>query len=129
MAARHISKFIQVNGKDFPAPKRYPNFIVTTAVNGARNTSNKFVGQRIGRDNRKIDSLEWPHLDAATWSSMLQEFEKFLVTVRFWDMVTNNWITLTMYPGDRSADAFKYDEEGRVTEYLNCKVNIIDAGW
>ena len=37
MAARHISNFIQVNGKSFPAPKRYPNFVVTTAVNGARN--------------------------------------------------------------------------------------------
>jgi len=51
------------------------------------------------------------------------------VTVRFWDMVENNWITLTMYPGDRTADVFKYDKTGRPVAYINCKVNIIDAGW
>lgn len=44
-------------------------------------------------------------------------------------MVENNWITLTMYPGDRTADVFKYDKTGRPVAYINCKVNIIDAGW
>lgn len=85
MAARHISNFIIVNGKPFPAPKRYPNMVVTTAVNSARNANNKVVGQKIGRDNYKIDSLEWAYLDAETWSDMLKEFKKFFVTVKFWD--------------------------------------------
>ena len=49
--------FIKVNGKPFPAPKRYPNLVVTTAVNAARNANNKVVGQKIGRDNYKIDNL------------------------------------------------------------------------
>lgn len=122
--------FIRVNGKPFPAPKRYPNMVVTTAVDSARNANNKVVGQKIGRDNYKVDNLEWPYLDAATWSAMLKEFDKsFFVTVQFWDMVNNNWRTLTMYPGDRTADVFKIDSQGRPTHYLNCKVNIIDAGW
>ena len=89
MAARHISNFIIVNGKPFPAPKRYPNMVVTTAVNSARNANNKVVGQKIGRDNYKIDNLEWAYLDAETWSDMLKEFKKFFVTVKFWDMVEN----------------------------------------
>ena len=118
-----------MNGKKFPAPKRYPNQVVTTAVNGGRNANNKVVGQKIGRDNYKIDNLEWPYLDAATWSSMLKEFSNYFVEVQFWDMVENDWITLTMYPGNRTADVFKYDNEGRVTHYINCKVNIIDTGW
>ena len=122
--------FIRVNGKPFPAPKRYPNMVVTTAVDSARNANNKVVGQKIGRDNYKVDNLEWPYLDAATWSAMLKEFDKsFFVTVQFWDMVNNNWRTLTMYPGDRTAYVFKIDSQGRPTHYLNCKVNIIDAGW
>ena len=122
--------FIRVNGKPFPAPKRYPNMVVTTAVDSARNANNKVVGQKIGRDNYKVDNLEWPYLDAATWSAMLKEFDKnFFVTVQFWDMVNNNWRTLTMYPGNRTADVFKIDSQGRPTHYLNCKVNIIDAGW
>lgn len=122
--------FIQVNGKPFPAPKRYPNMVVTTAVNAARNANNKVVGQKIGRDNYKIDNLEWPYLDAATWSSMLQEFDRnFFSSVRFWDVVNNQWRTLTMYPGDRTADVFKLDKDGKPIAYLNCKINIIDAGW
>ena len=121
--------FIRVNGKPFPAPKRYPNMIVTTAVNAGRNANNKLVGQKIGRDNYKIDNLEWPYLDAATWSSMLKEFDNFLCQVQVWDMVNNRWITLQMYPGDRTADVFKIDSEGKPTHYINCKVNIIDAGW
>lgn len=121
--------FIKVNGKPFPAPKRYPSMVVTTAVNAGRNANNKVVGQKIGRDNYKIDSLEWPHLDAATWSAMLKEFKNFFVTVQFWDMVENNWITIPMYPGDRTADVFKLDSDGKVLEYLNCKVNIVDSGW
>ena len=82
--------FIRVNGKPFPAPKRYPNMVVTTAVDAARNANNKVVGQKIGRDNYKIDNLEWPYLDADTWSSMLQEFDKnYFSTVEFWDVVNN----------------------------------------
>lgn len=121
--------FIRINGKPFPAPKRYPNMVVTTAVNSARNANNKVVGEKIGRDNYKIDNLEWPYLDAATWSSMLKEFKSFFVEVQFWDMVENDWITLRMYPGDRTADVFKIDSQGRSTHYINCKVNIIDTGW
>ena len=114
-----LSDFIIVNGHQYPAPKYYPNFQVTTATNAARNAANKVVGQKIGRDNYKIDSLEWPYLDAETWSTMLQEFDKnFFSSVRFWDMVNNKWRTLTMYCGDRTADVFKIDSSGRPLAYL-----------
>ena len=122
--------FIKVNGKTWPAPKYYPNMVVTTAVDGTRNANNKVVGQKIGRDNYKIDNLEWPYLDAATWSSMLQEFDKnFYSTVEFWDVVNNKKRTLTMYCSDRTADVFKTDRTGRPIAYINCKMNLIDAGW
>lgn len=125
-----LSNFIIVNGHQYPAPKYYPNFQVTTATNAARNSANKVVGQKMSRDNYKIDSLEWPYLDAATWSTMLQEFDKnFFSSVRFWDMVNNKWRTLTMYCGDRTADVFKIDSSGRPLAYINCKMNLIDAGW
>ena len=87
------------------------------------------MGQKIGRDNYKIDNLSWPYLDAATWSSMLKEFESFFVTVEFWDMVNNTWKTLTMYPGDRTADVYMTDKQGKPISYINCKVNIVDTGW
>lgn len=121
--------FIKINGKPYPSPGLYPNMVVTTAVNAGRNANNKVVGQKIGRDNYKIDNLSWPYLDAATWSSMLKEFENFFVTVEFWDMVNNTWKTSTMYPGDRMADVYMTDKQGKPLSYINCKVNVIDAGW
>lgn len=121
--------FIKVNGKQFPSPGLYPNLVVTTAVDAGRNANNKVVGQKIGRDNYKIDNLFWPLLDAETWSDLLKEFKNFFVTVEFWDMVENDWKTLRMYPGDRTADVYITNKNGKPLFYKDCKVNIIDTGW
>lgn len=119
---------IYVNGKTFPSPKRGLNFVVSTIVSSARTASGEVVGQKIGRDQNKLDTLVWPVLDAETWSAMLREFDQFFVTVRFPDMVTNQWRTLRMYPGDRSAEPYMVDDDGFPTKYVNCKVNLIDCG-
>ena len=95
---------IYVNGKPFPSPKRGLNFITSTIVTSSRNANGEVVGQKVGRDQNKLDSLVWPVLDAETWSEMLQEFNNFYVTVKFPDMVANKWKTLKMYPSDRSAE-------------------------
>ena len=119
---------IYVNGKAFPSPKRGLNFIVSTMVTSNRNAYGEVVGQKIGRDQNKINSLEWPMLDAKTWSDMLKEFEQFFVVVKFPDMVSNTWRTLKMYPGDRSAEPYEVDENGFPTKYVNCRVTLIDCG-
>lgn len=119
---------IYVNGKPFPSPKRGLNFVVSTMVSSARNANGEVVGQKIGRDQNKLDALVWPVLDAETWSAMLREFDQFFVTVRFPDMVANQWRTLKMYPGDRSAEPYMVDNDGFPTKYINCKVNLIDCG-
>lgn len=119
---------IYVNGKAFPSPKRGLNFIVSTNTSGSRNALGEMVGQKVGRDQNKLNNLVWPVLDAQTWSDMLQEFDQFFVTVKFPDMVTNKWRTLLMYPGDRSAEPYEVNAEGFPTKYINCKVNIVDCG-
>ena len=44
-------------------------------------------------------------------------------------MVNNCWLKLKMYPGDRTAEPWTVDDvTGLPTEYINCKVNIIDVG-
>lgn len=121
--------FITVNGKSFPSPDIGLNFEVATLVNGGKNANGEFVGQKIGRDQYKIDNLQWFYLDAVTWSNILKEFSKFAVTVKFPDMVNNSWITLLMYPGNRTAVPFETDSiTGLPTFYKTCKVNIIDCG-
>lgn len=119
---------IYVNGKPFPSPGRGLSLVVSTMVNSSRNGYGEVVGQKIGRDQNKIDALIWPILDAKTWSEILQEFNQFFVTVKFPDMVANEWRTLKMYPGDRSAEVFEVNAEGFPTKYKNCKVNLIDCG-
>lgn len=119
---------IYVNGKPFPSPKRGLEFIISTMVTSTRNAHGEVVGQKVGRDQNKINTLVWPLLDAETWSEMLQEFDQFFVTVKFPDMASNGWRTLKMYPGDRSAQVFQVDSSGFPIKYQNCKVNLIDCG-
>lgn len=120
---------IYVDGVEFPYPARGLEFIVTTPVSSARNTKAEVVGQRIGRDQYKINNLQWPMLSAEQWAFILQKFRQgFGVPVTFPDPVTNGWTTLTMYPGDRSAKPYWIGDDDRPTRYQNCKVNIIDCG-
>ena len=97
-------------------------------MNKGKNALGEFVGQRVGRDQDKIDGLQWSYLDAATWSSILKEFEEFVVTVTFPDMKNNCWKTERMYPGNRTAKVWEENAEGLPTMYKDCKVNLVDCG-
>lgn len=73
--------------------------------------------------------LTWSVLTPEMWSQMLQIFSNFTFSLRYLDMVTNDWVTRTFYVGDRSAQPFLCDPEtGRPKYYLNCKANVIDVG-
>lgn len=119
---------IYVNGKAFPSPKRGLKFVTTTMVDSARNANGTVVGQKIGRDQYKLDTLTWSYLDAKTWADLLKELDNFFVTVKFPDQVNHEWRTLLMYPGDRTAEPYWVDDDGFPTAYINCKVNLIDCG-
>ena len=120
--------FIYINGKEFPSPDRGLEFLVATFVSSGKNANGEFVGQRVGRDQYKLNNLVWNKLDASTWSAMLKEFQEFVVTVKFPDMVNNDWLTLRMYPGDRTAQPLQVGADGLPTMYSQCEVNIVDCG-
>lgn len=124
-----MTPFIKINGREYPAPRRGLNLMTATLVDSGRNSNGVVVGQIIGRQQQKINNLEWGHLTASQWSALLKEFDEFFVTVTYPDMVNNTWTTRKMYPGDRTADVFKLDPRtGLPSEYINCKVNLIDCG-
>lgn len=120
--------YIIVNGMEFPSPKRGVKPTVVTMVDAGRNANGTVVGQRVGRDQYKIDNLEWPWLPAETWSKMLKALENFFVYVTFPDPVSNSPRTIKMYPGDRTAEPYWVDGDENPTFYRNCKVNLIDTG-
>ena len=119
---------ITINGKEFPAPDIGGNLVVATNVSAGKNAKGEFVGQKVGRDQYKFDSLQWKSLDAKTWAEMLQEFDKFVVVAKIPDMVHNRFLTIRMYPGNRTATPIAFDKAGLPTMYRDCKVNIVDCG-
>ena len=120
--------YIKINGVDLPYPKRGVKPTVTTIVNAGRNANGVVVGQRIGRDQYKIDTLEWSWLTASQWGEILSLISSFYFYVTFPDPVSGSPITVKMYCGDRSAEPYWVDSNGNPTYYTNCKVNLIDTG-
>jgi hypothetical protein len=120
--------FIKINGYELPPPKRGYSIIVTTMVDSGRNSDGAVVGQRVGRDQYKIDGLEWAWLTAEQWSRILSILSEFFVYVTFIDPVTNSEKTIKMYPSDRSETPYYVDKNGRPTHYTDCKFNLIDTG-
>lgn len=120
--------YLAINGYELPPPKRGVRPTVTTVVDAGRNANGSVVGQRVGRDQYKIDGLEWSWLTADQWAQILSVLSHFFVYVTFTDPVSNALKTVKMYCGDRTAEPYWVDENGKPTHYRNCKVNLIDCG-
>lgn len=120
---------LRINGVDYPAPKRGMSIKIMTTVSDGRNETNAFIGQRVGRDLQKIESIEWPILSSEQWSRILRESEKFLFDVTYCDPVRNNWVTRKMYVSDREGQPYRIDQKtGKTIMYANCKCSFVDAG-
>lgn len=87
------------------------------------------MAQKIGRRQTKLDSLEWKHLTADEWRTILQQVELFEGKVTFFDAYSGSMITRRVYWGDSSEEPLWIDESGNVTDYINCKCNLIDMGY
>lgn len=120
--------YLAINGYELPPPKRGVHPIVTTVVDAGRDANGAVVAQRVGRDQYKIDGLEWSWLTAEQWSKILSILNAFFVNVTFIDPVTNKKKTLKMYVGDRTAEPYWVDGNGKPTHYRDCKFNLIDVG-
>lgn len=120
--------YLAINGYELPPSKRGVRVTVTTVVNAGRNANGAVVGQRVGRDQYKVDGLEWAWLTAEQWETILSSLRNFFVYVTFHDPVTHAKKTIKMYPGDRTGEPYWVDENGRPTHYRNCKFNLIDTG-
>lgn len=120
--------FIKINGQKVPYPDSGLKLIISTLTNGGRNKNGKVTAERVGRDQNKIDSLQWKILSAEEWSRMLNLVKDYYIDVTFPNMLTNTPQTLRMYVGDREAEPVFLDDSDMPTQYKNCKFNIIDVG-
>ena len=101
---------------------------MSTIVDSGRDANGAVVGQKIGRDQYKIDGLEWAWLTAEQWHNILSAMSDFFFYVTFKDPVGNGTKTVKMYCGDRSGEPYWVTDDGTPTHYRNCKVNLIDTG-
>ena len=100
---------------------------IATMVNAGRNANAVVVGQKLGRDQSKIE-LKWNYLTASEWSEILTLFENnWAGNVTYFDMQKNKKITRKMYVGDRKARPFKL-ADGNPSAWLECSLNLIDTG-
>ena len=120
--------FLEINGYKLPPCKRGVEILVSTVVDSGRDSNGTVVGQRVGRDQYKINNLEWSWLTAEQWKSILQAMSNFYFYVTFINPVTNKPRTIKMYCGDRTAEPYWVDSNGHPTHYKDCKVNLIDTG-
>ena len=54
-----MASFIKINGNPYPCPRRGLNLMVATIVDSARNANAVVVGQVVGREQQKINNIEW----------------------------------------------------------------------
>ena len=125
-----LSSFLNVNGYDFPPPRRGFSWTISTTVNAGRNANNAVIGDRVGRDLYKLDNMEWVGLTPKQREMMLKAIEPFYVPVTFEDMKKpGHPITLIMYPGDRSGSPLFVDKlTHMVLQDETLKFNLIDTG-
>ena len=125
-----LSSFLNVNGYDFPPPRRGFSWTISTTVNAGRNANNAVVGDRVGRDLYKLDNMEWVGLTPKQREMMLKAIEPFYVPDTFEDMKKpGHPITIIMYPGDRSGSPLFVDRlTHMVLQDETLKFNLIDTG-
>lgn len=122
----------KINGHTYKVPSNLAH-IISTMVNSGRNANGEVVGQKIGRDQHKLNNLTWNMLSVEEWKNILSEFDSnFFSEVTFFNPQTATWETRTMYCGDRSCDYPKggqwYNDDGSPKVWFNCKANLIDTG-
>ena len=101
---------------------------IATLVNSGRNAEGQFVGQKIGRDQTKIE-LQWDMLTTDEWAAILSIFERnFVNEVTYFDAVKKRFHTRQFYVGDRSGRPFNPDMLMNPRAWRDCKANLIDTG-
>jgi len=121
--------FLEVNGVELPCPSLGLEIILSDAVNSGRNANAEVIAEKVGKTNLKYNNLMWKWLTPDEWHLICDLFSNFFVTAKVWSPLENDFVTLKMYPGDRSAQVYWLDEDHtKPKNFMDCKVNIIDCG-
>lgn len=121
---------IWINNIQLPMPDLGLKVLRTQLVDAGRNAQGQVVAQKINRRLLKLEPLKWSYLPASTWSTILQEIEKFEGVLKLWDTRTNAFVEMQVYWGDASDEPWHINTStGEILDYRNCQCNVIDMGY
>lgn len=124
-----MAAFLEVNGIELPCPSTGLEIILSDAVNSGRNANAEVIAEKVGKTNLKYNNLRWAWLTKNEWSLICSVFENFFVVAKVWNPLKNDFESIKMYPGDRTAEVYWLEEDGLTPKnFKDCKVNIIDCG-
>lgn len=124
-----MAAFLEVNGIELPCPSTGLEIILSDAVNSGRNANAEVIAEKVGKTNLKYNNLRWAWLTRDEWSLICSVFENFFVVAKVWNPLKNDFESIKMYPGDRTAEVYWLEEDGLTPKnFKDCKVNIIDCG-
>lgn len=121
-----MEALVSIGGYGLPEPSSY-SAVTSTIVDSARNVNGYVVGSVVRSDVAKIE-LEWKYLTVKQWATILSMFStSFTNEVRFFNQVTGNYQTRTMYVSDRDASIFRRNPDtGEVMGWLNPKLSLVE---
>lgn len=124
-----MAAFLEVNGIELPCPSTGLEIILSDAVNSGRNANAEVIAEKVGKTNLKYNNLRWAWLTKDEWNLICSVFENFFVVAKVWNPLKNDFESIKMYPGDRTAEVYWLEEDGLTPKnFKDCKVNIIDCG-
>jgi len=116
--ADNTNKLIIVNGTALPQPYLYSWSLQDVSAPNSGRTEDALMHKDRVAQKRKIQ-LGWRMKDTATTAQILQAFNPEYISVRYFDMLDNQYETRTFYVGDRQAPVKVWQVGNHIIETIS----------
>lgn len=121
--ASWMFNWIKVGGVTLPAPSTYKVSLSDLDKDSSRNEKGKLKRQRIRSQVYKIEST-WK-IPVSQAKVIVDAFSPKEFSVTFFDVTSGNYITKSMYAGDKTAEVLQPKDKKEDT-YLHFACNLIE---
>ena len=119
---------ITINGVQItPEPSKLDPETADLQQNATRAASGTMVFDLI-RSNLRSFNIEWAHMTPVQLKALYEAWgERAYNPVTLFDSVTGEMSTRTYYRGNISAVAMRADDTGKITDYINVKMKLVEV--
>ena len=123
-------KVFKINGIDLPTPAKGLTVERQPRISTQTNARGETVAQIINRRRSLIfNGLKWSYLDAETWHAILNQIEKNIGTLTYFDTLVNKWYEIQVLWGTSSEQPYIVGADGKPTVYIDCHCTLTDMGY